>query len=164
VLVPAAAALLLWLRLPAPDDGILEKGGPTLRLYALHQGTVAPVRARDRLKAGDEIRFVVDTSKRSYLLVASVDGAGQATVYFPFGGTSSAPIAAGHNELPGSIVLDAAPGPERVFAVLTLEPLSSELVLRALEQLGRRGPDAIRAARTLPVGGTQLSVVFEKAP
>ncbi|HET9451957.1 MAG TPA: hypothetical protein VFO83_13795, partial [Aggregicoccus sp.] len=66
-------------------------------------------------------------------------------------------------ELPGSVVLDAAPGPERVFALFSDAPLAAGDVTRALEALGSGGRGAIRAQQRLPVAGTeQASFLFEK--
>jgi hypothetical protein len=160
--------LLLWLRPRSSANGhpdepsVAIKGGPSLRVFARHNGRVAVVRPRSALHAGDEIRFAVEPAGLRYLLVASVDGAGKATIYFPYGGAVSQPVG-GATELPGSIVLDDAPGPERVFALLSEQPLVAADVTGALVDLGRRGPDAIRAASRLPVAATQLSLLFEKA-
>jgi hypothetical protein len=63
----------------------------------------------------------------------------------------------------GSIVLDRASGPERVFAVFSDQPLAAEPVRRLLEALGRRGPDAIRRETRIELPGTlQMSLYFEK--
>jgi hypothetical protein len=159
----AALALVVWLR-PAEESLVAEKGGPTLQVFARRAGRVSPVKPRAVLQAGDEIRFVVDPAGLSQLLIASVDGDGKVSVYFPYGGTGSAPVRPGRNELPGSIVLDASRGPERLFAVLSAEPIEAAPVTRALGELGRRGPEAIREARRLPLSTTQLSLVFEKSP
>jgi hypothetical protein len=163
--VVATLALLLWLRPRtevANEPAIAIKGGPSLRVFARRQGRVTAVRPRTTLHAGDEIRFAVEPAGLHYLIVASVDGAGKATVYFPYGGIASQPVSGG--TLPGSIVLDDAPGPERIFALFSRQPLAAAEVTGALVELGRRGPDAIRAARQLSVAATQLSLVFEKVP
>ncbi len=162
----AAAGLLLWLvRRPdvrGPDRDVQIKGAITFqvfakrgeRVFALHDGTT--------LAPGDRIRFVAGGAR--YLLIASVDGGGTPTVYYPYGGTRSAAIASEPSELPGSIVLDAAPGPERVFALFSARPLEAAEVTRALAALGARGAAAIRATAVLEIGAdVQISVVFEKA-
>jgi len=108
-----------------------------------------------------------------YLLVASVDGGGGVTIYYPYNGAQSAAIAAiaggvgggaGVIEPAGSIVLDAAPGPERVFAILSDVALPVELVTAQLRAVAASGADAIRATHTLALPACkQLSLVFEKA-
>jgi hypothetical protein len=117
--VLAAAALVLWLRRPdaVPDDNLRMKGGLSFQVFAERAGDVIAVGDGTRLAPGDRIRFVVGSGGPSYLLVASIDGAGTATVYYPYGGEHSGSAAVQPAELPGSIVLDAAPGPERVFAL-----------------------------------------------
>ena len=171
LLVPAlaAAVVLIWMvrrpdTLPIDDDDIRLKGSLTFQVFANRGGEVIPVRDGIRLAAGDRIRFVVGAEGAAYLLVASVDGAGKATVYYPYGGARSGPVGRQPSELPGSIVLDAAPGPERVFALVSIDPLEAADVTRAIAAIGARGADAIRATRTLDVpASAQASVVFEKA-
>jgi len=98
-----------------------------------------------------------------YLLIASIDSAGTASIYYPYHGEQSGPVADARVELPGSIVLDATPGPERLFAIFTDEPIPVEIVMERLRAIGARGPEAIRSARALDVTAqTQLSLVFEK--
>ena len=150
---------------PAEDLGI--KGWqPALRVVVRRGGEVFEAHDGDHLAAGDALRFVVARPPGEHLLVVSVDGAGQVNVYFPYRGEGSAPVGVSRPlELPaGSIVLDRAPGPERVFAVFSAQPLAAEPVRRLLEGLGRRGPDAIRRETRLELPGTlQMSLFFEKA-
>ena len=70
-------------------------------------------------------------------------------------------------EIPGSIRLDASPGPERVFAVLAVRPFPTAAVVQALEKLASAGIAGLRATTTLPLAveaATQQSVLFEKSP
>jgi hypothetical protein len=166
----AAAVLLVVLRGGAPavhpvEGGDLAvKGGATLRVFADHEGHVFQVRERDRLAPGDRIRFVVEPAGLPYLLVGSVDGTGAASIYYPYDAHASGRLAPAITiELPGSIVLDAAPGPERLFALFSREPLDAQVVRAALAELGQRGPDAVRAAHALSTpAAAQASLFFEK--
>ncbi|HVK84465.1 MAG TPA: zf-HC2 domain-containing protein [Kofleriaceae bacterium] len=169
ILVPAFAVLaLVWWtgRQPAgpPDEpDLLIKGGMSFQVFANRGGEVIPVRDGTRLAAGDSIRFVVGTGGPRYVIVASIDGAGNTTIYYPYDGERSGDATKSPTELPGSIVLDTSPGPERVFALASAEPLEGGAVKRALAELGARGGDAIRTTRTLPVqAAAQASIVFEK--
>jgi hypothetical protein len=165
----ATVLLVVWFvrRAPVPptaDDDLRMKGALTFQVFASRGDQVFAVRDATRLAAGDKIRFVVGAGEARYVLVASIDGAGHATIYHPYGGARSAPAPVQPTDLPGSIVLDAAPGPERVFALVSREPLAAGDVARTLEALGERGAAAIRATPTLDLPGvTQASVVFEKA-
>jgi hypothetical protein len=128
------------------------------------------------LRAGDRIRFVLDGVDSSYLMVGSVDGAGHASIYVPYEGVQSVLVASrppgsAHLEIEGSIVLDRAPGPERVFALVSQRPLTVGPVRSALSAIGAAGPEAIRETRVLALpselaaaAGTliQRSVIFEK--
>jgi hypothetical protein len=166
----AAAAALLVLRVRSGSEDIgyqAEKGGSSLRVVGQHQGRPFAVASGDALVAGDAIRFVV-TSRHSFLMIASVDGRGQTKVYVPYEGAESVAVSPGRMlELPagGSIALDAAPGPERIFALFSRRPLPAAPVLAALQELSARGAAAIRSTDRLEIVSAeeQLSVLFEKA-
>ena len=114
------------------------------------------------LRAGDRIRFGVMAGDARFVVVASVDGRGHASIYQP-----STPIAAGKEPLvllPDSIVLDDAPGPERIFALFSDRKVEDAEVTAALAALGAAGADAIRATARLALPYDQASVVFEKGP
>lgn len=175
VLVAVAAAVLIafvgW-RGGEPDrpaDVVPElavKGGPALQIYAMRDHRVFRVTDGDVLAAGDEIRFAVTSAGAGYVLIASVDGRGQATIYVPYDGERSVAVdPRGRTELPGSIVLDDATGPERVFAVFSPSPIRAADVWPALHRLAAAGPAALRGSARLDlrVPATQASLVFEKA-
>ncbi len=143
------------------------KGSAQFQIVARRDGRVFPLDKFNRqLGAGDELRFVVTTSNtaKPNLLIASVDGAGRVTTYFPYEGPESAHVDhPGRWEVPGSIVLDDAPGPERIFAFFSKEPLAAPTVTRPLSDLGRRGWDAIRTTERVDVGDVdQVSIAIEK--
>ena len=163
-LAGVAVLLVLIRRGEPPAPEIAVKGDATWQVFA-HRGDLTfAVHDGAELAAGDRIRFVVAPGAARYLLIASIDGAGHATIYYPYGAAKSEPIAGARVELPGSIVLDAAPGPERVFALLSDEPLASAAVLAELRAIGAGGPEAIRRTATLSIPAlAQRSIVFEKA-
>ena len=173
-LLASAAALALWTagKFPthagsAGDDSVVAKGRTDLQLVARHDGRIVPVdKTAHNLSPGDEIRFVVTSAdpRVSYLIVASIDGAGHTNVYHPFGGAVSARIEhPGKWEVPGSIVLDESPGPERIFAFFSKDPLAATTVTQALSAVGQRGWDAIRSTEHVDVAGSeQTSFVIEK--
>jgi hypothetical protein len=165
--VAAAAVFLIVGRKPAPGDGeaaIAEKGGPSLGIVARRGARIFPVGSGERVRPGDQIRFVLRGVTYPYGLIASVDGAGETNIYFPYDGPASVPVASGSRvELEGSIVLDGRLGPERVFALFSRRPLSAASVRQALAALGGQGGDAIRRASALPVAAdAQSSVLLEK--
>ncbi len=165
VAVPALAAAVLWLVVTRDrQDELGIKGDATWQVFANRNGETFAVHDGTTLVAGDRIRFVVTPNGAPYLLVASVDGAGVTSIYYPYGGTQSGPTGGERSELPGSIVLDAAPGPERLYALFSNDPIAADVVTEQLRVIGARGADAIRHARLLDVPArAQLSLVFEKA-
>jgi hypothetical protein len=151
---------------------IAVKGDDLMQVFALHHseaaGGGAPGVVRvgngQRLAPGDALRFVLYPSGLPYALIASVDGAGQVSVYFPFHGEESAAVdGAVAVPIAGSIVLDRAPGPERLFAIFSERPIAARLVRQLLAGTAAGGAGAIRAARQLALPGTrQASLLFEK--
>lgn len=156
--VLAAAAFMLWLgRDENPDADIRIKGDITFQVFAKRDAHVIQVRDGTHLRPGDQIRFVAGSTTARYLMIGSIDGAGHPTLYYPYGGPRSTAIDKVPVELPGSIVLDAAPGPERLFALFSTEPLEGADVIRALAQVRD-----IRATAALDIAPKQATVVFEK--
>jgi len=162
----ALAVLVVVLRLrgaPASDD-ISVKGGPVLQVYALRDHQVFEVVDGTTLAAGDEIRFAVTPAGATHVLIASVDGSGHVTIYVPYDGAQSSEVEPdGRSELPGSIVLDDAAGPERVVAVFSMAPVRAADVEAELRKRVAGGPDQLRAPLPLAIPAAQAARVFEKA-
>ncbi len=180
----AFAGLIVAWRAPAAHRGVADgPGEPTVSVKGGLDFAIA-VRRGDRvfhadaqpLLPGDRIRFVLDGVSSSYLMVGSVDGAGHANIYVPYEGAQSVSLASrpsvsAHLEIEGSIVLDRAPGPERVFALVSQRPLAVGPVRSALSAIGAAGTKTIRETKVLALpsqllaaAGTliQRSVIFEK--
>lgn len=153
---------------PAPYIG--HKGGiPGLRVFARRGGAVRELVDGSAVEPGDAIRFVVDPRggqypvdpssgvypvappEGRYALIVSIDGAGHTSVYYPFDGTASAPLPASSApiELDGSVVLDDVLGNERLWALLSAEPLQVEQIRPQLARLAGQGNAAIAAAGSL---------------
>ncbi len=180
LILPAAASLFVlvrgqharWSSTNTSSDlpVIAVKGLPPLQVFARRHGLggagaeVTKVHDGDRLAAGDALRFVLPPTGLPYVLIASVDGAAQISVYYPFRGDTSAEVDGKSTvSVPHSIVLDKAPGPERIFVIHSERPISANLARDALARLGAGGAAAIRAAQRLPIEGTlQSTLLFEK--
>ena len=175
-LAPLACGLVLlifWGRgtspisvMPPADDiaDIAIKGGGGLLAYVRHGTKIARLENGAVLEKGDALRFAIDAGTNKHILLAGVDGSGKATAYFPYGQWQGAALPAGARfEVPGSIVLDDSPGPERIFTFLSGQPLDGAAIRTRLESLARLGPQAIRATSDVDVAGSECSsVVFEK--
>jgi anti-sigma factor RsiW len=146
------------------DNPVLGiKGESAWQVFANRNGATFAVRDGAPLAAGDRIRFVVTPAGARYLLIASIDGTGATTIYYPYGGNESAAVSGDRIELPGSIVLDAAAGPERLYAVFSNVPVSADAIKSELGAIGPN-PTEIRRPHHLDVlSRAQLSLVFEKA-
>jgi hypothetical protein len=144
------------------DIGI--KGGRDLLTYVRRGNKVTRLAPGGVVAAGDALRFVVETGSHRYLFIAGVDGGGRAHAYYPFGQWQSAAVAPHSRfEVPGSLVLDNAPGPERIFALVSSRPLDGDDVRPILEALARRGQQAIRTTAAPSVVEAEISsILFEK--
>lgn len=163
MVVVAVLIIALWGR-PERRDELAIKGDASWQVFANRDDQTFAVRDETELVPGDRIRFVVLPDGARYLLVASVDGGGAVTIYYPYNGERSAAIEGDRFELADSIVLDDAPGPERIYAILSDHPVAAAIVTAHLHELAAGGANAIRATRALPLPvRTQLSLVFEKA-
>ena len=174
-LLASAAVLALVLRpraaptevvSPPAGDHLTAKGGSELSLVARQDGSVFNVDCPPALRAGAEVRLVLsqDDPACPFILIASVDGRGHPSVYYPPQGEASARIERpGKWELPGSIVLDDAPGPERIFAFFSATPIDSAVPTQALRRLGEQGWEAMRATSKVDLDDVrQSSVLIEK--
>jgi hypothetical protein len=160
----AAAVLILALRPPRelPAD-VAIKGDASWQVFANRNGRIFPVQDGTELAAGDRLRFAIILDGARYLLVASIDGSGAATIYYPYDGAQSAAAHGERIEPTGSIELDDASGPERIYAILSDAPIDAAEVKAQLRVVARGGADAIRRTRSLPVPArAQISLVFEK--
>jgi hypothetical protein len=146
-----------------PEYGV--KGTPVLQVFAHRGERTWQVQEGEVLAAGDQVRFRVGSGGLPYVLLVSVDGTGQVNAYHPFGAAQSASIPRQELvELPGSVVLDPAPGPERLFVLFSRKPLSFAAVKPALHELAAGGAQAIRTRTRIPIAvAAQDSFLFEKA-
>ena len=167
--VPAAAAaaagLLIFLSPAPPEDYVGLKGDALgLTVFVGAPDGARAVADGASIPAASALRFQVRSAMPCRLWIVSVDAGGQVSrLYPPWGDEGAEAGSAG--PLPGGAVLDGRPGPERVFAVCTPQPLR----LHELEAAGRAvasgGGDGVRRARQLdglPAGALQASLLLEK--
>ena len=164
----AAAATAVVLVPRATDEGgpdVIAKGGPVCEVFARRQDRVFAVQDGAALAPGDEIRFVVQPAGYQHVMVASVDAAAVASVYAPFGARSSLRLASATDRaaLPGSVRLDATPGPERIDCLFSRRPIDAMPVLARLREMGAAGPAALRAGPVVTIPSVVvLSALLEK--
>jgi len=100
---------------PEPHTAI--RSGDALRVYQLRDNQLHLYRG-DALGSGEVVGFKVAAAGRESVVVLSVDGEGRVSVFYPDTAGDPVPLRGdGMVALPGSVVLDAAPGPETFFAV-----------------------------------------------
>lgn len=154
-LLPAAALAVaaLFLLLPTPPEAPrYATKGEALTVYVGGQGSPRAATQGERVRPGEALRFEVAPGSAAFVWIASVDSTGTVSRLAPAEGTT--PLAVdGAQLLPGSAVLDAAEGPERIWAVISQEPLGWAVVEQALKGSPVRDPAAVHipGARTATV-------------
>jgi hypothetical protein len=142
----------------APPD-IAFKGALAVQIVAKRGGRQFFVRPGDALEADDALRFVVTAPEAGYVAVLSVEEAGRVSVFYP-PESAAAPApwpvrieSRGRRELPGSIILDEAPGSETYVVLFSSAPFSREAAERIAAALstGRREPPRGFEGRALRV-------------
>jgi hypothetical protein len=151
------AAAALWLVVApgrhGPDAGPTPKGRALAEIACRRGDQAFLLGPGDEVAPGDDLRFrplPIDPDAR-YIQVGSVDGTGGYVPFYPpdDGGVSVALPARGQ-PLDGSIRLDGAPGPERLFIVLSPAPLATRDVARAARAHAATG------ARVDRIGGAAV--------
>lgn len=163
LLVPAAAALLLFVR-PAPTSHSGEvKGRIIMETYCKRGGKVFPVADGGEVFPGDQLRFAYTQDRPGYLLVFGVDDAGTIFPYYEENRLVGMPVLAGGRVfLPGAVELDAHKGWERIYSIWTESPLTDAAVRSAVaSSLARAGGD-VRRTEALDLPVEQVSLLLRR--
>jgi hypothetical protein len=134
-----------------PAVHFLAKGAPSLEIHCRRGALTFVMAPGDAVEPGDELRFVPRSTpaQARYIQVASIDGSGTYTPFYPAEfEAQSLPLPSPGQPLEGSIRLDRAPGPERLFFVLSATPLSVSAVREAAQAhvASLRAPGSIQGA------------------
>lgn len=131
--IAAALVVTVWPR-PELAQEVRWKGTTRFTVLALSPGATEPreLGPGGVLAAGDSLRFQVTLPGDGYLAILDVDGAGKVTVFHPYEASRAAPVSGGSVLLPGSIVVDDAPGPETLYAIFRPEPFDLAPLLAQL--------------------------------
>lgn len=126
LVVPVAAALVLFFRTPGPVDDVVTMKGVGFHVF-LKRGDAEPVPAQmnTHVQAGDALRFSYEAPSDGYLTVYELDGRENVTVFWPYGEKQAGPVKKGLQTLSGSVVLDDSPGPRWLVAVFSTRSLAA---------------------------------------
>jgi len=131
-----AAAVAVWVgRGPSeglPTEQTRAKGAAHLAFYVKRGEQVFRGGPGELLRPGDAIEFSYEAPSAGYLAILSLDGAGQASTYFPIGSHAQA-LSPGTHLLEQSTILDAVLGRETLYAVWCEAPVELEPMRRALQ-------------------------------
>jgi hypothetical protein len=160
----AAAVLLVAHRGPAPD--YVGTKGVTIKLnvYAGLEAGARILSDRDQVPASAALRFRIQPARPCHLGIVSVDERGAVSRLFPSAG-EVAPELEKVEVLPGGAILDGQPGPERIFAVCSTQPLAMRDVEAAVKVAAGTGAASVRALDAipgLPAGTAQATLLLEK--
>jgi len=137
-----AATLFLIARPRAPTE--IAKGPAALaKIARARAGVVSWLSPTDDLAPNDAIRIFMNRQDRSdrYVLVGSVDGSQQLARFYPTDGQGcSVPLPAAGEAIDGSILIDEAPGPERLVVLVSHQPLCWPTVGDAVRRFALGAP------------------------
>lgn len=142
----AAAAVVATVFVRPPEDpgrhDVAFKGELALEIIAKRGDVQLEVTNGTLLRAGDALRFVLTTGRAGYVTVFSLDGRGAISPYYPSSNPSADPAPLriakpGAHELPGSQVLDDAPGEEVILTVFSTHPFLRAEMHQRLGRLAR---------------------------
>ena len=160
----AAAVVVVVGRGPAGEQ---SKGfSVKLNVYASLEAGARGLSDKDQVPSNAALRFRIQPTRPCNLGIVSVDERGEFSRLFPASGNEGQKLAAGE-DLPGGAILDGKPGPERIFAVCSADPLAMPQVEAAVKVATGTGADAVRAINTipgLPAGTVQATLLLEKSP
>jgi len=154
ILGVAAVALLLTVqrRRPEPAPYAGAKGAVAIEVAGRRGGRVFEFDGDAVAEPGDEVQLTIHAAAGlRYVLVGSVDGSGRFSPFYPASvqGRSLELPPSGHPLAP-PVVLDGAPGPERIVVVLSGAPLPVQAVgrwaERAADHPGASAPEIPEAA------------------
>lgn len=141
---------------PADRQPRSKGGGARLGLYVQHRGEVRRAEPGEVLHPGDALRFTVTSKVARFVAVLSLDGAGQASIYFPDHGQAARVEPGVDVALPRSTLLDDVVGRELLVGVFCDSPVDLE-PLRAALAAGAGGMAA-------PSGCETARLVVDKRP
>jgi len=131
-----AAASLLFMVVPfAPDTPrAVRSKGPSAVQLAVKSGRIAQPFANQAVRAGQTLVFTYTTEYR-YMLVVGLGPEYQVQPWVHDGQARSIAIEPGIQRLaPQGVLLDDAPGPERVFVILSPDPMRFRHVREQIQQ------------------------------
>jgi hypothetical protein len=119
-LFAAAAIILLLLPRLLHAPGEREKGVSSLALDVVVRhadGHIEALGPDGHVRPGDAVRFLVSTPRAGNLVILGLDAAGAVSVYVGDGNGPQHVERGARQAMPGSIILDATPGAERLVAL-----------------------------------------------
>ena len=152
----AAASFVLFLAFSRDPElsGVRSKGSGLLDFYVKSAGGVRLGAPGERVRPGDALRFVVPRTERRYLVVLGRDSRGVASVYFPGGALAERAESGGEAlgwgvALGASVLLDDAPGDERLYGVFCERAVSTQALRDELRSSARlTAPDGCEVVET----------------
>ncbi|HEY2030095.1 MAG TPA: DUF4384 domain-containing protein [Myxococcales bacterium] len=162
----AAAAVVLVVNKGPPADYIGTKGvAIKLNVYAGLEAGARALSDKDQVPASAALRFRIQPARPCHLGIVSVDEHGEVSQLYPQSG-DVAPTLERIETLPGGAILDGQPGPERIFAVCSADPLPMQKVEAAVKTAAGTGAASVRALDAipgLPSGTAQATLLLEKS-
>lgn len=127
---------------PTPAPSVLVRGERALMVHHL-QGDALRAYDGSPLAQGETIGLSVRPGGASGVVVISIDGDGQASVLYPAEGNEPEPLGGDGRStpLPGTLILDDAPGPETLLAVFDRDV--DDVLLEAADRYDEDGIEGL---------------------
>ena len=163
LLVPAAAALLLFAKPSLPSRGAGIKGGLVVETYCKRSGQVFPAADGGEYLEGDLLRFAYTQDRPGFLLVFGVDDTGKVFPYYEENALVGVPVHPGARVLlPGSVQLDGHKGWERIYWLWTESLLADSAVRAAVAASLAAANGDLRRTSALDLPVEQVSLLLRR--
>ena len=153
---------------PSAPTGVKMKGATRLALHIhVSRGGGPAIRfdARDELRRGDILRFVVDAPVDGYAALLSLDERQQLSWYLPTSASAARLLPAGLSRpLPGAIQLDDYVGHELLIFILTKAPIDRQAIEAHVRKVITEANGDLKALHRRGFGANSVSLLVRKGP
>ncbi len=141
-----------------PGPGEIFRGSLDLEIHRVRLGEASPQGALVQARAGDHLQYSVTAPAAGWLQIYNLQDDGQVQAYL-----GSRQVAA-KQPVESAVVLDDYAGTERIFFLLSGEPVTLEQVQAAAQRAFQRPLAELDSLPGLGQGVTQRSILVVKEP
>ena len=142
-------------RYELPEPYVGSKGGPFIEVVVKRGENTFSLEPGGFVRAGDQLRFVPKgvPPDYSYFQIGALNEEVYEPIYPAAAHEGSLSLPGADSPLPGAIALDEAPGPERIFVLLTKDPVTASWAATASRRVADGPLRAMRIKDTPAIVG-----------